>query len=59
MKPIRVEVLFWFIVEAESVADAENLLNDLRVKHPQTSETIAPKWVGGWEIEQGGESGGA
>lgn len=52
MKPIRVEVLLWFTVKADTIADAENMLNDLRVKNPQTAETIAPRWVGGWEIKE-------
>lgn len=51
MKPIRVEVLLWFTVKADTIADAENLLNDLRVKNPQTAETVAPQYVGAWEIK--------
>lgn len=56
MTEYRVEIIYWVTIKADSIGEAENIGSDIRITNPQTSETIAPTWVGAWEIDQDGES---
>ncbi len=46
---IVVEVGFWFEMDCETPAEAQAIVNDLRIKNPDTQETVAPQWVRAWE----------
>ena len=48
---VVVEVVYRLELDVDWVADAHLIGSDLRIKHPQTSETLAPVETYAWDPE--------